>query len=101
MNCSPPIHKQLAAPVDINELMQRYLSRLGADAADPWPAALIALHRAQVARVPYETFWLQLRQGWTIDQHESLERIASERRGGYCFHLNPCSRHYSHGSDTT
>jgi arylamine N-acetyltransferase len=65
-----------------------YLNRLGVDAEPPSVEALARLHRAQVERVPYETFWIHLRQGWGIDPDESLRRAATTRRGGYCFQLN-------------
>jgi arylamine N-acetyltransferase len=65
-----------------------YLARLGLDAEHPSPEGLIRLHRAHVERVPYETFWIHLGEGWGIDPVESVERIARGRRGGYCYHLN-------------
>lgn len=69
-------------------LRTAYLDRLGLDAEPPSAAALTRLHRAQVERVPYETFWLQMGERRTIDQSESVSWIARGRRGGYCFHLN-------------
>lgn len=65
-----------------------YLARLGLDAEPPSAAALFRLHRAQVERVPYETLWIHLGEGWDIDVAGSFRRIATEGRGGYCFHLN-------------
>lgn len=65
-----------------------YLNRLGMDAERPSPDALARLHRAHVERIPYETFWIHLNQGWGIDQAESARRVATTRRGGYCFQLN-------------
>ena len=49
---------------------------------------MFRLHRAHVERVPYETLWIQLEQYWDIDPIASATRIATETRGGYCFHLN-------------
>jgi arylamine N-acetyltransferase len=49
---------------------------------------LVRLHRAHVERIPYETFWIHLGEGWDVDPFESTERIARGRRGGYCYHLN-------------
>jgi len=65
-----------------------YLARLGLDAEHPSPGALGRLHRAHVERVPYETFWIHLGEGWGIDPAAAARRIATGRRGGYCFHLN-------------
>ena len=64
------------------------LERLGVDAEAPSVEALFAIHRAHVERVPYETLWIQLGEGWTIEPRSSSARIAGDRRGGYCFHLN-------------
>lgn len=65
-----------------------YLARLGLDPEPPSVDALFRLHRAHVERVPYETLWIHMGDRWTIDADESLQRIATRRRGGYCFHLN-------------
>jgi arylamine N-acetyltransferase len=65
-----------------------YLSRLGVEAERPSAEALARLHRAHVERVPYETFWIHLAQGWGIDSAESTRRVATTRRGGYCYQLN-------------
>src|SRR6476469_1135713 len=65
-----------------------YLDRLGVEAEPPSAEALTRLHRAHVERVPYETFWIHLAQGWGIDPDESTRRVATSRRGGYCYQLN-------------
>jgi N-hydroxyarylamine O-acetyltransferase len=66
-----------------------YLARLGLpDPGRPSVAALFALHRAHVERVPYENLEIQLGRPTTVDPYESAERIVRRRRGGYCFHLN-------------
>ena len=39
-------------------------------------------------RVPYETLWIHLGEGWRVDVEDAVTRIATQRRGGYCFHLN-------------
>ena len=46
------------------------------------------LHRAHVERVTYETLWIQVGERWSVDADESVTRVATRRRGGYCFHLN-------------
>jgi N-hydroxyarylamine O-acetyltransferase len=70
------------------ELLNAYLRRLGLEAEPPSVDALFRIHRAQVARVPYETTWIPLGERWSIDTNAAFERIAERGRGGYCFHLN-------------
>ncbi|MFD9219883.1 arylamine N-acetyltransferase [Streptomyces sp. NPDC060064] len=53
----------------------------------PTTAALFALHRAHVEKVPYETLEIQLGRPTSIDPDESVDRILGGR-GGYCYHLN-------------
>jgi N-hydroxyarylamine O-acetyltransferase len=67
-----------------------YLRRIGfePDLGPPSAAALYALHRAHVERVPYETVEIQLQRPTTVDPHEAADRIVDRRRGGYCYHLN-------------
>jgi len=70
------------------DLRTAYLRRLGLDAEPPSVEALQRLHRRQVERIPYETMWLHAGEAWGIDPLESVTRIAQQRRGGYCYHLN-------------
>jgi arylamine N-acetyltransferase len=65
-----------------------YLARLGLESEPPSAGALARLHRAHVERVPWETLWIHLGAAWGIDAAGSAARLASSRRGGYCFHLN-------------
>jgi N-hydroxyarylamine O-acetyltransferase len=65
-----------------------YLARLGLAAEPPSAAALFAIQRAHVERVPYETLWIHLGEQWGVDPAASTTRIATGGRGGYCFHLN-------------
>ena len=69
-----------------------YLNRLGVGAERPSAEALARLNRAHVERIPYETFWIHLAQGWGIDPAESKRRVATTRRGGYCYQLNGAFR---------
>jgi N-hydroxyarylamine O-acetyltransferase len=69
-------------------LRDAYLRRLGLDAEPPSVDALQRLHRRQVERIPYETMWIQAGEAWGIDPVDAVARIALERRGGYCYHLN-------------
>lgn len=70
------------------DLQAAYLRRLGQEAEPPSADALVRLHRAQVERVPYETLWIHTGERWGIGLHESVDRVATSSRGGYCFHLN-------------
>ncbi|MBI5088229.1 MAG: arylamine N-acetyltransferase, partial [Actinobacteria bacterium] len=65
-----------------------YLQRLGIEAEPPSVDALFRLHRAHLEHVPYETTWIHMDERWGVDRAESLRRIAHQRTGGYCFHLN-------------
>ena len=65
-----------------------YLARLGVSVEPPSIDALKRLHRAHVERVPYETFWIHLGERWGIGAAQSMRRIATSTRGGYCFQLN-------------
>ena len=75
------------APMDPSA-RDAYLARLGLDAEPPSVDALFRLHRAHVERVPYETLWIHLGETWGVGAADSVERIARQGRGGYCFHLN-------------
>jgi len=71
-----------------SSLVSAYLGRLGLEAEPPSVDALFRIHRAQVDKVAYESLWIQMGERWPIDAGSSLARIATQRRGGYCFHLN-------------
>jgi N-hydroxyarylamine O-acetyltransferase len=83
-----PIARTANRTSTLDEVMRNYLRRLGQPAAPPSIDALSELHRAHVERIPYETFWLHLHEGWGIAPHEALTHIVNDHRGGYCFHLN-------------
>ena len=70
------------------ELEEAFLQRLGLEAEPPSIEALFRLHRRMVERIPYETMWLHASEKWGVDPLEALTRIATQGRGGYCFHLN-------------
>jgi N-hydroxyarylamine O-acetyltransferase len=72
----------------LDHYVAAYLERLGLDREPPSVEALARLHHAHVERIPYETLWIPLGEAWTVDPTESQRRIATEQRGGYCFHLN-------------
>jgi N-hydroxyarylamine O-acetyltransferase len=70
------------------EVRAAYLQRLGLEAEPPSPDALRGIVQRQVERVPYETMWIKAGERWGIDPAGSARRVAIERRGGYCYHLN-------------
>ena len=53
-----------------------YLRRLGVEPEPPSLDLLCRIHRAHVERVPYETLWIQLGQGWSV---RDVERRTIER----------------------
>jgi arylamine N-acetyltransferase len=65
-----------------------YLARLRLEPEPPSVDALSRLHRAQLEHVPYETTWIHMGERWGVDREASLRRIAHQRTGGYCFHVN-------------
>ena len=71
-----------------SQVVDAYLSRLGVVIEPPSVEGLFRIHRAHVERIPYETTWIHMGEQWGIDDGSSMKRIALDRRGGYCFHLN-------------
>lgn len=76
----------LPAPVVAAYLARLRLSSLAGEA--PSVDGLVALHRAHVRRIPWETVWIHEGLDWGIAPTTSAARIATGRRGGYCYHLN-------------
>ena len=64
------------------------MRRLSLDAEPPSAEALARLYRRHAERIPYETLWIHGDEKWGIDAHDAAARIAFQRRGGYCYHLN-------------
>ncbi len=71
-----------------DDLRAQYLERLGLEVEPPSADALHRLHQRHVERVPWETVWIHLGEGWSLDPMTAAVRIAREGRGGYCYHLN-------------
>lgn len=66
-----------------------YLARLGLDVdLPPTLDTLSAIHRAHALRVPYENLGIMLGRPPSVLPADSLERVASTGRAGYCFHQN-------------
>jgi len=77
-------------PPPDTELRDALLRRLGF-AAPPAPTvpALVALNRAFVERVPYESVWIALGESRTVDPYDAARYVMGPGgRGGYCYHMN-------------
>lgn len=73
----------LDAPLD------SYLARIGLTHRPPATIeGLREVHRAHVARIPYDNLSIFLGRPDPIDAPASVERVVSGRRLGYCFHQN-------------
>jgi arylamine N-acetyltransferase len=77
----------LNTPLD-DEVRTAYLTRLGITPEPPSVEGLFHVVGRHAERVPYETFWIQAGEEWSIDPSASAHRIATTTRGGYCYHLN-------------
>jgi N-hydroxyarylamine O-acetyltransferase len=65
------------------------LARIGLDRAPAADAGgLRELHRAYLARMPYEDLAVQLGETGSLDEAALVSRVLHDGRGGYCFELN-------------
>lgn len=75
--------------MDDEDLIDRYLSRLGLTGR---PSATIEglreVHRAHVARIPYDNLSLMLGRPDPVVPSASVARVVAGGRLGYCFHHN-------------
>jgi N-hydroxyarylamine O-acetyltransferase len=70
-------------------VLDALLARLGLEGAPaPDLDGLRAVHRAYLARVPYEDLAVQLGETGPLDETVLAERVLRDGRGGYCFELN-------------
>jgi arylamine N-acetyltransferase len=91
----PPVPDEPPVPVEppvSDELVDRYLRRIGVEREPISAQALRRLHSAHVERVPYENLdivmaALDVGTAPSIDPLASVRRVAAGR-GGYCYHLN-------------
>lgn len=66
-----------------------YLERLGLDADLPAThASLRAVHRAHAQQVPYDNLDIMLGRPTSTVPADSVARVATTGRAGYCFHQN-------------
>jgi hypothetical protein len=69
--------------------LRGYLSRLGlADRPPATVAGLRAVHRAHVARIPYDNLSIMLGRPDPVDPADGVVRAATGARLGYCFQQN-------------
>lgn len=78
---------EFSAPLDPT-IQRAYLERLGVAPRPPSVDELRLIARRHVERVPYETLWIAAGERWSIDPAQAAHRIATQTRGGYCYHLN-------------
>ncbi len=70
-------------------LVERYLNRIGLDAAPPSTVdGVERLMRAHLTNVPFENLDVYLQRGVATDLDGTLRKIIDRRRGGWCFELN-------------
>lgn len=68
--------------------VRAYLNRLGiSDIQSPTKGYLFELHKAHVARIPWQTLDIFAGKPTSIDIQESVQ-LMIHHRSGYCFHLN-------------
>jgi arylamine N-acetyltransferase len=71
------------------DLVAAYLRRIGIDhEPQPSAAALARLHRAHLETVPFENFAIILGSPMRLDARAFAEKVAVQRRGGFCYELN-------------
>ncbi len=67
-----------------------YLARIGHDGSrSPTLETLRAVHRAHVYSVPFENLDIHLGRHIPIAVAPAFDKIVGDRRGGYCYELNP------------
>ena len=70
-------------------MIEALLARIGLERApSPDLDGLRTVHRAYLARVPYEDLAVQLGETGTLDEAALAARVLRDGRGGYCFELN-------------
>ena len=70
-------------------MIDALLERIGlATRPEATADGLRELHRAYLARVPYEDIAVQLGETGPLDEAALISRVCADGRGGYCFELN-------------
>ncbi|MBW1600835.1 arylamine N-acetyltransferase [Streptomyces sp. JJ66] len=70
--------------------LEAYLARTGYAGGEPKPdlATLRELHRAHVARIPFENLEITLGRPVPLDLGALQDKLVRRRRGGYCYEQN-------------
>jgi len=66
----------------------KYLERIGAELAEPSPAALADLQRRHLLSVPFENLDIHLKRPIAPDVERFYTKIVESGRGGFCYELN-------------
>ena len=66
----------------------KYLERIGAESAEPSPAALADLQRRHLLSVPFENLDIHLKRPIVPDVERFYTKIEESGRGGFCYELN-------------
>lgn len=75
--------------VDINEMIVKYLARIGySGTLEPTAENLARLQYAHLLSVPYENLDILRGERIRLDIDSLYDKIVLRRRGGYCFELN-------------
>ena len=80
-NWDPSGHR--AAPMAPDELVARYLDRLGVTAR-----GLADLHLAHLIAVPFENLSIHANERIHLDVDWLFDKLVTRRRGGFCYELN-------------
>jgi N-hydroxyarylamine O-acetyltransferase len=66
-----------------------YLARIGHDGpVAPALPTLVAIHRAHITAIPYETLEIQLGRENRLAEDAFVEKLVQRRRGGWCYEMN-------------
>ena len=69
--------------------LQAYYDRIGFRGdARPDVATLVALHRAHLLAIPYDSLDVQLGRPVSLDPAAAFDKIVTRRRGGWCYEMN-------------
>ena len=69
--------------------LQAYFERVGFQGqARPDVATLVALHRAHLQAIPYDSLDVQLGRPVSLDPQAAFDKIVTRRRGGWCYEMN-------------
>lgn len=71
-----------------DDVVERYLTRIGADRADRADLSLTTLQHRHVEAIPYENLDVRLDREIRLDLDSLVDKLVDRRRGGYCFEQN-------------